>query len=102
MAEGQVFRKTKQVEKTVLVEEEYKEYVLRLTEDEAKTLVVILRRVGGSPDFIRGDAERVLDALKSTIGNYTANEKEQLKGHLVFGDIEAKDLKPYSSYVRIN
>jgi hypothetical protein len=93
MAESRVIDVIKQVEKTVLVDVKEETVELTLSMDEAKTLATILTRVGGSPRYIRGHAESIHDSLVKTIGYYTASEPDQLKGHLVFKDINADDLE---------
>jgi hypothetical protein len=69
---------------------EEKSIALTLTEEEATTLSYILSRVGGSPDGVRGNADKVLWALKDVGVDYVPSHRHnvpaefRLKGHLTF------------------
>ncbi|MEU1037663.1 hypothetical protein [Streptomyces sp. NPDC005907] len=80
------------VERTVTEEG----FTLKLTVDEAETLVAVLARVGGSPDQSpRGNAESVLDALIAA-GARTYYPQPQghpvhlLRGFVAFDDYPAE------------
>lgn len=63
-------------------------YRLEISESEARTLAVVLARVGGSePDSPRGHTQAILDALKDRGVHYrSAPENGIVTGHLMFED----------------
>ena len=59
-----------------------REFVLRLSEDEARVLIDILGRVGGKPDRTRRKySEPIRDLLVSELGREPTTD---LDGHLMF------------------
>jgi hypothetical protein len=80
----------RRVERIVYDEIEESVIDLRISIDEAKTLVAILARVGGSQQHIRGDADKVYNALVGQIGSWSGNGN--ISGHIILAEITADEL----------